>query len=242
MLSSQPHVSSASKDTPRDILEQIGLPPSASSHLVTWEKSWDHPGATGFSPETPDVSNRAQVAPGPCRPVLCTTSIPVDSKERPGTALTSTRSRSNTNAMVVGPTRAQNSLVSSNFPQAIWKLLQASRTTLASLCTPLHVSDRSRVIQDFEWLSSNMEVQELVPATAQFTSEVQHTLKTFQNPVDDFKTILSSLNILPVGSDCSEVPLVSYKAPMSVPQVWIDFGQFWQPPDLFGVVVITIKP
>ena len=66
-----------------------------------------------------------------------------------------------------------------------------------------------------------MEVQELVPATAQFTSEVQHTLKTFQNPVDDFKTILSSLNILPVGSDCSEVLLVSYKAPMSVPQVWL---------------------
>ena len=131
--------------------------------------------------------------------------------------------------MVVGPSRAQNSLVSSNFPQAIWKLLQDSRTTLASLCTPLHVPDRSRVIQDFGWFVSNMEVQELVPATAQFTSEVQRILKTFQNPVDDFKTILSSPNILPVGSDFSEVLLVSYKAPIFVPQVWIEFGQFWQP-------------
>ena len=58
-----------------------------------------------------------------------------------------------------------------------------------------------------------MEVQELVPATAQFTSEVQHTLKTFQNQVDDLKTILSFLNILPVGSKHPEVSLVSYKAP-----------------------------
>ena len=29
---------------------------------------------------------------------------------------------------------------------------------------------------------------------------------------------------------------------MFIPQVWIEFGQFWQPPDLLGVVVITIKP
>ena len=114
--------------------------------------------------------------------------------------------------MIVGPMRAQNSPVSSNFPQAIWKLLQDSRTTLASLCTLLHVSDRSRVIQNIGWLVSNMEVQELVSATAQFTSEVQYTLKTIQNQVDEFKTILSSSNILPVGSEYSEVLLVSYKA------------------------------
>ena len=87
-----------------------------------------------------------------------------------------------------------------------------------------------------------MEVQELVPATAQFTFEVQITFKTAMNQLDNFKTILSSLNILPVDSEYSEAPLASYKAPMFVPQVWIEFEQFWQPPNLLGVVVINIKP
>ena len=29
---------------------------------------------------------------------------------------------------------------------------------------------------------------------------------------------------------------------MSVTQVWIEFEQFWQPPDLLGVIVIARKP
>ena len=172
MLSSQPHVSFAFKGTTRDILDQTGLSLSASSYLVAWEKSWDYPEATGFSPDTPDVAKHAQAAPGPCRALICTSGIPVDNQECPSTTLFSTRSWSNTNAVVVGPMRATNSPVFSNFPQAIWKLLQDPRTILASLCTPLHVFDRSRVIQDFGLLVSNMEVQELVQATAQFTSEV----------------------------------------------------------------------
>ena len=80
MLSSQPLVSSASKSTPRDILNQTGSHLSASSYLVTWEKSWDHPGATGFSPETPDVAKHAQATPRPFRAIICTTAILVNRK------------------------------------------------------------------------------------------------------------------------------------------------------------------
>ena len=29
---------------------------------------------------------------------------------------------------------------------------------------------------------------------------------------------------------------------MSVPQVWIEFGQLWQPLELLGVIAISIKP
>ena len=85
-----------------------------------------------------------------------------------------------------------------------------------------------------------MEVQELVPATTQFTSEVHHTLKTFQNQVDDFKTILSSLNILLVGFEYSEHLLVTYKAPISISQVWIEFQQLWQSLEFLGTIAIAI--
>ena len=144
--------------------------------------------------------------------------------------------------MVVGPTRALDTPGSCNFSQAIWKLLQDSRTILASLYTPMHVSGHSRVIQNIGWLVSNMEVQQLVPVTAQSTSEVQFTLKTGMNQLDDFKTILSSLGILPVGYEHPEVLLVTYKATMSVPQVQIEFGQLWQPPEFLGAIVFAIKP